>query len=164
MAEDTLTLSFHVRVSDYRQEQSSVSGEIIETQKVNITSSGKNSNDTGRVTPCRHFDVPLSGDSFVTGDFKPVIGVPFGSAMYLHYHLYDCKGSKVTAESLASSYISIGELSHPAVINDDGTVSYLFSENDYKTLVKGPIYDTVLSVVDSQGNRSIVSKQLLRLV
>ncbi|CBX44390.1 hypothetical protein ErPhphiEa104_gp047 [Erwinia phage phiEa104] len=163
MAEDTLTLSFKVRVSDYRQEQSSESGQLTVSQGVNIFGSGQTDGKSGQITLCRHTDVSLAGEDFIRGSYQPVVSFPFGSAMKLSFQLYDCKGKKLDAQTLSAAYIAIGELSHPATLNSDGTISYLFLKSDYKVLVKGQIYDTVLSVVDSQGNNSIVSKQLIRL-
>lgn len=163
MAEDTLTLSYKVRVSDYRQDQSSESGTLTVSQGVKISGSGQTDGKSGQITLCRHTDVSLAGEDFIRGSYQPVISFPFGSAMKLSYQLYDCQGKKLDATELSAAYIAIGDLSHPASINSDGTVSYLFLKSDYKVLVKGQIYDTVLSVVDSQGNNSIVSKQLLRL-
>ena len=48
------------------------------------------------------------------------------------------------------------------VNKETNKLEYIFSQNDYKVLVKGKVYDMIVNVVDESGNHSTVLKQKVR--
>ncbi|MBT0634841.1 hypothetical protein, partial [Pseudomonas aeruginosa] len=51
----------------------------------------------------------------------------------------------------------------PMTVNKEtNRLEYIFSQNDYKVLVKGKVYDMIVNVVDESGNHSTVLKQKVR--
>lgn len=163
---ETITISNSTRVHDYRGVLAVTEELSVEVgSRVNLTGDrSEGALDTDTLTICRFLDASLSGDSFISGFCEDSVKIPFDSSCTLGVKLYNCENKRVDVESVGAAYLTIQDaFQSPMTTNKKhNRIDYLFSQDDYKMLVKGKVYDMLVSVVDKSGNHSTILKRKVR--
>lgn len=163
---ETITISNSTRVHAYRGVLAVTDELTVETGS-RVSLSGKVGDgvlDTDSLTICRFLDASLSGDSFISGFCEDYVKIPFDSSCLLGVKLYNCENKRVDVESVGAAYITIQDsFQAPMTVNKEhNRLDYLFSQDDYKMLVKGKVCDMLVRVVDNSGNHSTILKRKVR--
>ena len=159
---EVISISNATRVHSYR-------GVLIITDKLSVEAGSRVSlsgyvSDGGISDVCRLLDAPMSGKSFISGNCSEIVKIPFDSSCLLGVKLYNCENKRINVKSIEAAFITLDTaFQSPMTVNKEtNRLEYIFSQNDYKVLVKGKVYDMIVNVVDESGNHSTVLKQKVR--
>lgn len=162
---EVISISNATRVHSYR-------GVLIITDKLSVEAGSRVSlsgyvSDGGTsdvFTICRLLDAPMSGKPFISGNCSGIVKIPFDSSCLLGVKLYNCENKRINVNSIEAAFITLDTaFQSPMTVNKEtNRLEYIFSQNDYKVLVKGKVYDMIVNVVDESGNHSTVLKQKVR--
>lgn len=162
---EVISISNATRVHSYR-------GVLIITDKLSVEAGSRVSlsgyvSDGGAsdvFTICRLLDAPMSGKPFISENCSEIVKIPFDSSCLFGVKLYNCENKRINVKSIEAAFITLDTaFQSPMTVNKEtNRLEYIFSQNDYKVLVKGKVYDMIVNVVDESGNHSTVLKQKVR--